>query len=149
MKPSLPLFLIAVVGTGWLTGYFNMPGEWYAALAKPPFNPPGWVFGPVWTLLYILIAVAGWRTWHTAGFGRPFQLWLAEMALNFLWSPVFFSLHRMDLALVILLLMLGCILAFIVTRWRTDRTSAALFLPYAAWVTFAGVLNASLLVLNS
>src|SRR4051794_28977474 len=80
------------------------PGEWYAALAKPSFNPPNWLFAPVWTVLYVLIAVAGWRTFERDQRGGPMKLWWAQLALNFLWSPVFFGAHRIGLALLIILL---------------------------------------------
>jgi len=145
---SLPLFLLLVLGGGIFIGASNPPGAWYAALTKPPFNPPNWVFGPAWTVLYILIAIAGWRTWRRDRSGTPMKLWWAQLAFNFLWSPVFFSAHRIDLALVVALGMLASILAFIVASWRQDRIAAWLFAPYAAWVAFASVLNASILALN-
>jgi len=139
-------FLVAVVGIGLLIGSMTRPDGWYAALAKSSFNPPSWVFGPVWTVLYAMIAIAGARTWERGTGGS--DLWLAQMALNFAWSPVFFGLHRPGLALVIIVALLIAILAFIATRWRADRTAALLFLPYAAWVAFASVLNAAIVVLN-
>lgn len=145
---SLAAFIGSVVGIGWIIGYLNIPGEWYAALAKPSFNPPNWVFGPMWTFLYILIAIAGWRTWRREGFNRAFKLWLAQMALNFMWSPVFFGLQQMEAALAILAAMLMTIIAFFLDRLKHDRTSAWLFAPYIAWVAFAGLLNTMLVVLN-
>lgn len=149
MVRSLPIFIVAVVLTGWTIGILNVPDGWYAGLAKPAFNPPSWVFGPVWTLLYVLIALAGWRTWmREGGGGKAFRLWLVQMGLNFAWSPVFFGLHMPAAAFIILLLLLAAIGIFIADRHRLDRTSALLFLPYAAWVTFAGVLNLSILLLN-
>ena len=139
------VFLIAVLGVGLVIGSVTRPDGWYAALAKPPFNPPNWVFAPVWSVLYVMIAIAGARTFEG---GRGFALWLGQMALNFAWTPVFFGLHRPGLALGIILALLVLILAFIATRWRDDRTSAMLFVPYAAWVAFASALNASIVVLN-
>ncbi|MFZ1963606.1 MAG: TspO/MBR family protein [Roseiarcus sp.] len=144
----LILFLVLVTGGGLAIGFLTAPGEWYAGLAKPPFNPPNWLFGPVWTLLYLLIAVAGWRAFESDRGGWPMKLWWAQLALNFLWSPVFFAAHRIGLALAVILLLLGAILAFIVMSWRQDRVAAWLFAPYAAWVGFASVLNASILVLK-
>ncbi len=132
-----------------MIGAFNTPGEWYAALAKPPFNPPGWLFGPVWTTLYILIGIAGWRTWKDARSSGAMWLWWGQMALNFAWSPVFFSLHNIAGALAIIVALLLTILAFIAVTWKRDRTSALLFLPYAAWVAFASLLNGSILALNT
>lgn len=150
MRLSLPLFLFVAlsVGGGLLIGAFNMPGEWYAALEKPPFNPPGWLFGPVWTTLYILIGIAGWRVWENARSSVSMMLWWAQMALNFAWSPLFFSLHQIAAALAVILVLLAVIVAFITLTWRRDRTAAMLFLPYAAWVGFASLLNGSILALN-
>jgi benzodiazapine receptor len=140
------VFLVAVVGIGLLIGTVTRPDGWYAALVKPAFNPPNWVFGPVWTVLYVLIAIAGARTWESGTGGS--DLWLAQMALNFAWTPVFFGLHLPGLALAIILGLLVAILAFIARRWREDRVSAVLFMPYAVWVAFASVLNAAIVALN-
>ena len=145
---ALPLFLVLVVGGGLAIGYVTAPGAWYAQLAKPAFTPPGRIFGPVWTVLYVLIAVAGWRVWRRDRGGWPMRLWWVQLGLNFLWSPVFFSAHRIGLALAVVLLLLGAILAFIFTAWARDRVAAWLFAPYAAWVAFAAVLNASIFALN-
>jgi translocator protein len=145
---SLILFLVLVVGGGLAIGYLTAPGEWYAQLAKPAFNPPGWIFGPAWTALYILIAIAGWRLWQRDRSGWLMKLWWAQLALNFLWSPVFFSAHQIGLALAVILLLLAVILAFIAATWRQDRLAAWLFMPYAAWVAFASVLNASMFAMN-
>jgi tryptophan-rich sensory protein len=145
---SLILFLALVLGGGLVLGILTTPGEWYAGLAKPSVNPPAWLFGPVWTLLYILIAVAGWRIWQRDLSGWPMKLWWAQLVLNFLWTPVFFAAHQLGLALVVVLLMLAVTFAFIVTAWRLDRVAAWLFLPYAAWVAFASLLNGLIWVLN-
>jgi tryptophan-rich sensory protein len=145
---SLLGFLVLVIGGGLAIGYHSAPGEWYAGLAKPSFNPPGWIFGPVWTVLYVLIAVAGWRTFERDRGGWPMRLWWAQLALNFLWSPAFFTAHRIGLALAIVLLMLATILAFIVASWQQDRLAAWLFVPYSAWVAFASVLNGAIFALN-
>jgi tryptophan-rich sensory protein len=123
------------------------PDGWYAALAKPSFNPPNWVFAPVWTLLYALIAVVGGRTFER-GARAALALWAAQLALNFAWSPLFFGLHRPAVALVVVAALLVAILTFIVARWRADRISALLFVPYAVWVSFATLLNAAIAVLN-
>ena len=144
----LTLFLLLVVGGGVAIGFLNAPGEWYAGLAKPPFNPPNWVFAPVWTVLYVLIAVAGWRTFERDRSSRPMKLWWAQLVLNFLWSPVFFAAHRIGLALLVILLLLAAILAFPVMSWRQSRVAVWLFAPYAAWVAFAAVLNGSIWLLN-
>lgn len=145
---SLILFLVLVLGGGLALGGLTVPGGWYAGLVKPSFNPPAWLFGPVWTVLYVLIAIAGWRVWQRDRSGWPMKLWWAQMALNFLWTPVFFGAHQLGLALVVILLMLAVILAFIATAWRLDRVAAWLFVPYAAWVAFASLLNGSIWMLN-
>lgn len=142
------LFIVVVTGIGALSGIANAPGAWYQALQKPFFNPPSWIFGPVWTALYVLIAVAGARIWRKAPHSTPMRLWFAQMVLNFLWSPAFFGLQSPGLALSIIIAMLAAIAAFITTSRAHDRVSAALFLPYAGWVAFAAVLNLSILILN-
>lgn len=147
-RVELALFLLCVVGGGLAIGALTGPDAWYAALTKPSFNPPGWLFGPVWTVLYVLIAVAGWRSFRRARDSRAMKLWWAQLVLNFLWSPTFFAAHQIGLALAVVLLLLAAILAFIAVSWRQDRMAAWLFTPYAAWVSFASLLNASILVLN-
>jgi tryptophan-rich sensory protein len=136
------------MGGGLAIGYLTGPGDWYAQLQKPTFNPPSWIFGPVWTTLYVLIAIAGWRFWHRDRGGLPMKLWWMQLVLNFLWSPVFFAAHQIASALVIVVLLLVTILAFIVTSWGRDRVAAWMFLPYAGWVAFAAALNAAIFVLN-
>jgi benzodiazapine receptor len=145
---ALILFLLLVVGGGIAIGYLTAPGDWYAGLAKPSFNPPNWVFGPTWTILYVLIAVAGWRVWRIDSSGWTMRLWWVQLALNFLWTPAFFGAHRIGLALAVILLLLSVIVAFIALSWRQHRTSAWLFMPYAAWVGFASLLNAAIFALN-
>jgi tryptophan-rich sensory protein len=146
--PALFLFIVVVVGGGLAIGYLTAPGEWYASLAKPSFNPPAAVFAPVWTVLYVLIAVAGWRIWCKDAGSRAMRLWWGQLALNFLWSPTFFAAHQIGLALLIVVLLLAAILAFIAVSWRQDRLAAWLFAPYGAWVAFASVLNAAIFALN-
>lgn len=138
-------FILGVLAIGLVLGTITRPDGWYAALAKPSFNPPNWLFAPVWTLLYVMIGVVGARTFERGG---GMRLWLAQMVLNFAWTPAFFGLHRPALALAIVIAMLVTIVAFIATRWSADRISALLFVPYAAWVAFASLLNASIVALN-
>ncbi|MGZ9811711.1 TspO/MBR family protein [Pseudoroseicyclus sp. H15] len=145
---SLALFIIVVVGVGSLIGVFTAPDDWYAALDKPFFNPPNWLFGPVWTVLYICVGVAGWRTWQRAPRSGRMGLWGAQLVVNWFWSPVFFSLHLLWPALAVIALMWVLIVAFIWQSWRTDRVAAWLFVPYLAWVSFASLLNLSLAILN-
>ena len=145
---SLLLFLVLVLGAGLALGGLTMPAAWYAGLTKPSFNPPAWLFGPVWTMLYVLVAVAGWRVWRRDRHGLPMKLWWAQLALNFLWTPVFFGAHQISIAFLVILLLLAAILGFIATAWGQDRVAAWLFVPYAAWVAFASVLNGSIWALN-
>lgn len=145
---TLLLFLAGVVGVGWLIGATNLPGVWYAALQKPPFDPPNWVFAPAWTVLYVLIAIAGWRTWRQEANGFALQLWLAQMLLNFAWSPIVFRFHQLAFGLAVILTMLVLIVTFISTQWRENRMAALFFIPYALWVSFAALLNYSLYRLN-
>lgn len=145
---ALAAFLVLVLGGGAAIGSMNLPGPWYDALVKPPLNPPNWVFGPAWTILYVLIAIAGWRIWERDRGGPAMKAWGAQMLLNFAWSPVFFTLQSVGGALFIVMLMLAAILAFIGLAWNRDRIAALLFVPYAAWVSFATLLNASILWLN-
>ncbi|WP_412050664.1 TspO/MBR family protein [Hoeflea sp. Naph1] len=145
---TLILFVVLTVAAGSLVGYSSIPGPWYQALQKPPFNPPNWIFGPVWTALYVLIGIAGARVFiRERGNWLP-KIWFLQMALNLVWSPIFFTLHRPDLALAVLVAMLLAILTFIAMAWSRDRPSALLFLPYAAWVSFAGLLNGAIWWLN-
>jgi tryptophan-rich sensory protein len=145
---SLILFLAVVLGGGLFLSFLTAPGEWYAGLAKPAFNPPAWLFGPVWTLLYVLIAVAGWRTFERDRGGAPMRLWWAQLVLNFAWTPVFFGAHQIGLALVVIVALLAAILGFIAAALRIDRVAAWMFVPYAAWVAFATALNGAIWGLN-
>lgn len=152
MKNTLGLigWLLASFAAGWL-GSRWMPGEWYAALAKPAWNPPNWIFGPVWTVLYVLMAVSAWLVWRQAGFGGAgvaLGLFIVQLALNGLWSYLCFGLHRLDLALVDIALMWGAILAVTILFWGVNRIAGALLVPYLAWVSFASFLNFTLWLLN-
>lgn len=142
-------FLAIVVGGGLLIGATNLPGSWYAELVKPWFTPPNWLFAPAWTFLYIFIAVAGWRSFQQQPRGLAMGLWYVQLAFNFAWSPVIFTLHAIALALIIAITMLIAVIAFIVVQWSRDKIAAALFLPYAAWVCYATLLNFAIWQLNS
>lgn len=145
---ALPAFLALVVGGGLIIGYLTAPGAWYQALEKPSFNPPNWIFGPVWTILYVIIGVVGWRIWRRGKASPAMALWWMQLALNFLWSPVFFGLHQILAAAIIVSALFVTVLAFMAFAWRVDRVSTMLFLPYAAWVGFASALNIAILSLN-
>ncbi|WP_100176571.1 TspO/MBR family protein [Bradyrhizobium nitroreducens] len=145
---QLLVFVVGVVGIGWLIGATNLPGEWYASLAKPGFVPPNWAFPVAWTILYVMIAIAGWRTFRREPSGKAMLAWTAQLALNFAWSPVMFTMHQIGTALVVLVGMFVAIVSYIGLEMSRDRLAAALFVPYAAWVAFAGVLNAAIWRMN-
>lgn len=141
-------FVLIVMGVGATIGILSAPGEWYANLNKPPFNPPNWIFAPVWFALYVMIAVAGWRIWRAHKRSWPMALWAGLMLLNWLWTPVFFTLEAIWPAAAIILTMDIGIVLFIKATWPHDRLAAWLFVPYLAWVGFASLLNLSIAVLN-
>ncbi len=154
------MWIQAVALCAWLlasysaaaTGAFFSPGEWYASLNKPSWNPPGWVFGPVWTALYTMMAVAAWLVWRRGGFAaqrRPLAWFLVQLGLNAAWTPVFFGLQRPDLALVVIVLLWLAIVGTIRAFRPVSRPAAWLLAPYLAWVSFATVLNATLWQMNS
>ncbi len=149
-KPILIAVLLAVV-VGGLGGAATDIGPWYYALNKPSWQPPDWLFGPVWTSIYVLTAIAGVRAWRR-GDPRQRRLFAIALALNIvlniLWSVIFFTLKRPDLALlevVPLWLSIG-LLALLVRRY--SPLSALLLLPYLAWVAFAAYLNWTIVQLN-
>ena len=145
------LACLALVTAIAATGAIAPPGAWYAGLAKPPFNPPAWVFGPAWTTLYLMIAVATWRLWRAApspARTRALRLNAVQLALNALWTPIFFGLQQPGLALAEIVLMWLAILATILAAWRVDRLASALLWPYLGWVSFATTLNAAIWWLN-
>lgn len=141
-------FLVGVVGMGWGLGVLTGPDAWYANLVKPSFNPPNALFAPVWTLLYIMIAVAGWRIWRCASRSFAMLLWTMQMALNWLWSPIFFLAHQPGKALIIITLLLMTVLVFIIQSQKHDKMASWLSIPYALWIGFATILNASIYWLN-
>lgn len=141
----LALSFAAALGAG-----FTSPA-WYAQLARPSWRPPPWVFGPVWSTLYVLMGVSAWLIWREGGWQRQrlaLGLFLAQWGLNALWTPVFFGLRRIDLALLDIVLLWLLIVATIVAFWRTSRPAAMLLIPYILWVTVATALNFGIWQLN-
>jgi len=125
--------------------------SFYAELKQPPWAPPAGVFGPVWTLLYVLMAVAAWRVWLMAASpdrSRGLGFFLAQLALNALWSWLFFAWHLGGPAFIDVLALFAMIVATVVTFWRVDRIAGALLMPYLIWVGFACVLNLTVWQLN-
>ncbi|MEX1114449.1 MAG: TspO/MBR family protein [Akkermansiaceae bacterium] len=131
-----------------LAGMFSLPGAWYAALTKPSWNPPAWIFGPAWTLLYTLMAVAAWLVWKRDGWRRPLMLYFVQLTLNAAWTPLFFGAHQLGWALVEISVLWIAILLTMLTFHRVNKAAAWLFAPYLAWVTFATFLNFTLWRLN-
>ncbi|HYW80369.1 MAG TPA: TspO/MBR family protein [Thermoguttaceae bacterium] len=125
--------------------------DWYAALAKPSWTPPAWVFGPMWTVLYVCMAVAAWLVWRQRGIVDarvPLALFLVQLAFNAVWSWLFFGLHNAGLAFVDIVLLLAAIVVTMVAFWRRSVLAASLLVPYLAWVAFAGVLNFAIWRMN-
>ena len=140
---------LPVVG-GFLGGQAGDP-SYYGELTRPSWAPPGWLFGPVWTVLYIAMGVAAWLVWREGGFGRArtaLGLFLVQLVPNVLWTPLFFGMRRPDLALVDLVVLWLLIVATIAAFRRWSTTAALLLVPYLLWVTFAGALNFALWRLN-
>ncbi|MEI6234754.1 MAG: TspO/MBR family protein [Planctomycetota bacterium] len=133
------------------TGAFTSIGAWYAGIRKPEWNPPAWVFGPVWTVLYCMMAVAAWMVWCDGGWKKqmkPLSLFCVQLALNALWTPLFFGMHRPDLALLDILAMWVAIVLTLLAFWRVKARAGMLLIPYLAWVSFATFLNFTLWRLN-
>ena len=149
---ALGLFFLACFLAAGLGSLFTMVslGSWYAGLAKPS-NPPNWIFGPVWTALYAMMAVTGWLVWRRGGSqGRLALRWFAvQLVLNVGWSAVFFGLQLPGLAFIEILVLWVTIAATLVTSWKVSRAAGILFAPYLLWVSFAAVLNFAIWRLNA
>lgn len=128
----------------------NIP-TWYASLAKPAFSPPNWLFGPVWTLLYLLIGLSLYLVW-TAGYKKPkrlaFTAFGLQLVCNALWSLVFFGLHAPWAGAAVIILLFGSIVVTMRLFWPISKLAAYLLVPYLAWVSFATLLNISVALLN-
>jgi translocator protein len=125
--------------------------NWYAQLAKPAWNPPNWVFGPVWTILYILMAVAAWLVWKRhglAGARTALAVFIIQLVLNAAWSWIFFGLHRPGVAFFEVLGLAAAILATMILFFRRSVLAGVLLVPYFLWVSFASVLNFAIWKLN-
>jgi translocator protein len=144
---SLVVFIVLVVATA-STGILFQPGAWYEGLSKPGWTPPNWLFGPVWSVLYLMIAVAGWLVWRIEGAGLAMLLWVAQLILNGMWSWLFFGRRRMDLAFVDVVALWLAIAGFILAAWPVSGMAALLFVPYLVWVSIAGALNRAVWRMN-
>jgi tryptophan-rich sensory protein len=145
-------FLVAVVATASLGAFFAGPGvrNWYPLLTKPSWTPPGWIFGPVWTTLYLCIAVAGFLAWRQSRFmDASWAIWFAlQLSLNAGWSWIFFGLRQPGWAFAEIVVLWGSILVTTLSLFRVSREAGWLFIPYLLWVTFAAALNFSIWRLN-
>jgi translocator protein len=146
---ALAGFGLVTAGAAWYGSHYSKGNRdpWYRSLDKPDFTPPDEVFPVVWTTLYALIAWSGWRVWCAApSYHRraALRLWVSQLAANAKWSKLFFRDHRMVASLADSLALEGTILSYIKSARRVDRSAAAAFVPYAAWVAFTTVLNAEI-----
>jgi translocator protein len=153
--PSSPtpivVAVVCLVVLGALGGLATEIGPWYAALVKPSWQPPDWLFGPVWTTIYILIGIAAVRAWRRADAPAKNQmlwLWIINGLLNVVWSVLFFTMKRPDWALLEVVALWLSIAALVIVLARIDRLAGALLLPYLAWVSFAAYLNLTIAQLN-
>ncbi len=136
--------------TAWIGSRFS-PGEWYLQIQKPSWTPPGYLFGPVWSMLYLTMGVAAWLVWRRAGFSGAslaLTLFVAQLILNGTWSWIFFGMQRPGVAFAEILVLWSMILVTMIAFWRVTSIAGILFLPYLAWVTFAAFLNYSIWQLN-
>ena len=130
-------------------GAISPPGAWYQTLVKPAWNPPPWIFGPVWTALYLMMAIAAWLVWKRAGRGHALTLYFVQLALNAAWTPVFFGAHQLGAAFIVIVCMWIAIFRTLRAFWDVSRPAGLLLVPYLVWVSFASVLNFTLWRLNS
>ena len=144
--------LVAVAAVlGSLFSYDGTSG-WYGGLVKPEWTPPPWVFGPAWTVLYVLIALSGWAVWlrrDRVVVWPALTVFVVQLVLNALWSVLFFGLRRPDLGLVDVGLLLAVIVANVAVFWRVSRLAGLLLVPYVCWTGFAMVLNFAIWRLNA
>ena len=146
----LILFLLVTGLAAFVGGMFPVD-EWFDALIKPPLNPPNWVFGPVWSLLYLMMAVSAWLVWRNGdrgNIGFALLLYIVQLVANTMWSWLFFGKHQIGLALVDIVVLLGLILATMLAFSRHSKLAVVLLIPYLAWVSFATYLNFSFWRLN-
>lgn len=149
---ALLFFVLLSLGAGFIGSAFTMSeiGTWYAGLTKPSWTPPNWVFGPVWTTLYVLMGTAAFLVSRSKKLGKYPVLWLfvAHLVVNTLWSIVFFTLHELLLATFIVLLLDVLVALLIKLFWRHSRVASYLLVPYLLWCLYATSLTIGILVLN-
>jgi translocator protein len=144
-------FIVLCLGIGTIAGIVTADASvtWFPTLKKPSFNPPSWVFAPVWSLLYVMMAIAAWRVWLEGPTARPaLNLFFIQLVLNFAWSLLFFGLHSPILALIDIFAMWIMIVFTTRAFFKIAKPAGWLLVPYLAWVSFATILNASIWWLN-
>lgn len=145
----LAAFTLGTLAVGLASGLTAVQtADQYADLDQPPWAPPPWLFGPVWTALYLMVGLAGYLVWAKVGWSRPLAFWAVQLALNLAWTPLFFGAGWRGLALVDLVALLAALAATVVLAWPRSRPAVYLLLPYGLWVCFATALNASIWMLN-
>ena len=142
----LLVFIAITFAAAFVGGLFTSSSvaDWYPALNKPSWTPPSWLFGPVWMLLYLSMAVAAWMIWRTNGIEGsklPLALFIAQLVLNAAWSGIFFGMRNPGLAFMEIILLWCAILATMLAFWQVKPLAGGLFVPYLLWVTFAAALN--------
>ena len=143
----LIVLCFVVAGIGGLVTTPSIP-NWYSGLVKPSWTPPSWVFGPVWSVLYLCMAVAAWLVWRKGNALVPLTFFAVQLAFNAAWSWLFFGLHSPGAALIDIVLLWIAIAATTIAFWRRSVVAGLLFLPYLAWVSFAATLNFAIWRLN-
>jgi translocator protein len=157
MKPDeikkLIISCLAVLGAGFASSVFvTHTSGWYEALKKPVFTPPGWVFGPVWTVLYLLMGTALFLVWRK-GFSNAagktaLAAFILQMIFNVIWTPIFFGFKQPLIALGVIFMLWLAVITTIQSFWKVSRTAGILLLPYIIWVSFAAILNGGIYMLN-
>jgi len=142
------LSFIGLVIAAALSGAQFTPGPWYEALSKPSWTPPNWLFPVAWTVLYLMIAIAGWLAWKSGGVSSAVTIWGIGLILNALWSYLMFGRHEIGLALIDVVALWLATAAFIWAAWELEPMAAYLFMPYLAWVSIAAALNFEVWRLN-
>ena len=145
---TLILFILIVQGVGGGLAFLFPADQWHADLVKPVYNPPNYLFGIVWPILFTLIAIAGWRVFTSEGNTPGWSLWVLQMVLAWAWTPIFFGAHMIFWGMVVIGILVIVIVRFIAVTWPHDKLASLCMVPYAAWVSFAFALNAGIWWLN-
>ena len=148
---TFALFYLCTVVASSSSLVWDVGTGWYSEIIRPSFAPPNWVFGPVWTILYILIAISAYRIMYAAKneYKSPaMAFWSLQMCLNTIWTPIFFGANNLEVAFYYIIALWASIVGTIITAWKVDRTSSVILMPYLVWVSFASVLNYAFWQLN-